>query len=201
MLWPVFHPVTASLVHICSLRTGCTNADCINHRPHHTGVKGKKKGSKDCDFFFFCALTLPTIQRNMTSAFSKNSGFPWHRAWAKAQWYTLHPLWGGSPLAQFNGQLGHYSQLAVSTDVPMAWHMGIHAHAHTHSPGTIYFLRKHHLYKPKNGLMPNFGEFACVCRHGNVYVLHTIHGTTVASGQNFWLMFITHQHSLGESLR
>lgn len=75
-------------------------------------------------------------------------------------------------MAQFNGQLGHYSQVTVSTDVPMAWHMGIHAHAHTLSPGTMHFLRQQYLYKPQNGLMPDFGDFACVCRHGDMYVLH-----------------------------
>lgn len=47
-------------------------------------------------------------------------------------------LWGVPPLAQLNGQLGHYSQLTVSTDAPMAWHMGIHAHAHTHTPLAQY---------------------------------------------------------------
>lgn len=44
----------------------------------------------------------------------------------------------------------------------MAWHMGIHAHARTLSPGTI----------PQNGMTLDFGEFACVCRHGNMYILH-----------------------------
>lgn len=101
-------------------------------------------------------------------------------------------LWGVSPLAQFNGQLGHYSQFTVSTDVPMAWHMGIHAHAHTLSPGTIHFLRRQRLYKPKNGLMPTFVELACVCRHGNMYVLHGMLDLWVQSSH----MLITHKYSL-----
>lgn len=45
---------------------------------------------------------------------------------------------GVSPLAQFNSQLGSYSLLTVSTDVPMARHMDVRAHACTISSGTIY---------------------------------------------------------------
>lgn len=45
---------------------------------------------------------------------------------------------GVSPLAQFNSQLGSYILLTVSTDVPMARHMDVRAHAYTISPGTIY---------------------------------------------------------------
>lgn len=107
-------------------------------------------------------------------------------------------LWGVSPLAQCNGQVGYYSQLTVSTDVPTAWHMSSHAHAHTLSLGTTQFLRWQHLYWPENGLLPDFGVFACVCRHGNVcfawyvYWMTEFNRSTAASGQNSWLICLLH---------
>lgn len=212
MLWPVFHPITASLVHF--YRTGCTNADCINHWPHHTGVKWKKKGSKTVIFSSSVLEPCQPFRETWLQHFLKTQGscdtepepklsgthyipsegsLPWHNLMANLA------ITANSLFPQMSQWLGTWAS------------MHMHTHTHTHIPGTIYFLRKQHSYKPKNGLMPNFGEFARFCRHSNVYVLHGMltesvkligmNETTVASAHNFWLMFITHQQSLGESLR
>lgn len=64
----------------------------------------------------------------------------------------------------------------------MAWHMGIHAYAHTLSFGTIHFSRRQNLWA-NNGLLPNYGVFACVCRHGNMYAAHML---TESEIQGLW---------------
>lgn len=105
-------------------------------------------------------------------------------------------LWGVSPLVQFNGQLGDYGQLTVSTDVPMAWHMGIHAHAHTLSPGIIHFWGDN-VYISQSMAKCLTLVSLHVCRHGNMYVLHSMLTGMVCLiepqwAQNFWLMCFLH---------
>lgn len=173
----MFHPITASSAHIDNLRTGTTvNADLwLNRRLHQTGMKSKenkKAAQRRSKYFFAFTLTLATLQRSKISALLKKPCSPLQRSLSQDSVVHITSLRGVPPLAQFNGQLGHYSRLTVSTDVPMAWHMGIHAHAHTRCSGTVHFLRRQRSYKPQNGLVPDFGEFACVCRHGSMYVFH-----------------------------
>lgn len=132
-----------------------------------------KKQHKDGQNIFLPSLSLSqTLQRSKISGLLKKPCSPWQRSLSQDSVVHITSLRGVPPLAQFNGQLGHYSRLTVSTDVPMAWHMGIHAHAHTRCSGTVHFLRRQRSYKPQNGLVPDFGEFACVCRHGSMYVFH-----------------------------
>lgn len=86
-------------------------------------------------------------------------------------------LYKGSPSVQFNSQLGLCSRLPVSTDVPVAWHMGFHAHAHTVPRRGA---------AQRNSLTSDSGEFACVCRHGNMYVLHDMLTKPRRKSEGMW---------------
>lgn len=103
-----------------------------------------------------------------------------------ATYYTPAPK-GSLPWHNLIANMAPYSQLTVSTDVQMTLHVGIHAQARKPSPGTI----------PQDGMTLDSGQFACVCRRGNLYIFYGMLTVTVS----LWLqaeppfMFISYQHS------
>lgn len=137
-------------------------------------IKGKQKSStKTVKNIFLPSLSLSQPFRGARFQHCWKSHVPRDRGvWAKTRWYTLHPSEGSLP---WHNLMANLAITADSQFPQMSQWLGTWASMHMHTHAALaqctFWGDSVHI-SHRMASCPTLVSFACVCRHGSMYVFH-----------------------------